>query len=49
MEGALKGLADGLDPDSAYLNPQQVADVRRATPLPDGDVGLELTRSTTCA
>lgn len=44
MEGALKGLADGLDPDSAYLNPQQVADAQSAVPLPDGDVGLELTR-----
>jgi len=44
MEGALKGLAEGLDPDSAYLNAQQVADVQSGTPLPDGDVGLELTR-----
>jgi carboxyl-terminal processing protease len=44
MEGALKGLADGLDPDSAYLNPQQVADVQAGAPLPEGDVGLELTR-----
>ena len=25
MEGALKGLADGLDPDSAYLNAKQVS------------------------
>src|SRR3954467_7539701 len=44
MEGALKGLADGLDPDSAYLTAQQVADVQSGAPLPDGDVGLELTR-----
>jgi carboxyl-terminal processing protease len=44
MEGALKGLAEGLDPDSAYLNPQQVADVQSGAALPDGDVGLELTR-----
>ena len=44
MEGALKGLADGLDPDSAYLNAKQVADVQAATPLPEGSVGLELTR-----
>jgi len=42
MEGALKGLAEGLDPDSAYLNTQQVAAVQ--TPLPEGDIGLELTR-----
>src|SRR6478672_5344199 len=44
MEGALKGLAEGLDPDSAYLNPQQVAEIQSGTPLPEGDVGLELTR-----
>ena len=24
MEGAMRGLADGLDPDSAYLDPKQV-------------------------
>ena len=34
MEGALKGLAEGLDPDSAYLNPQQVADVQAGAALP---------------
>ncbi|MEP6916404.1 MAG: PDZ domain-containing protein, partial [Acidobacteriota bacterium] len=44
MEGALKGLADGLDPDSAYLNAQQVADVQAGAALPDGEIGLELTR-----
>ena len=44
MDGALKGLAEGLDPDSAYLNAQQVADLQSGAPLPDGDVGLELTR-----
>src|SRR3954467_2601817 len=44
MEGAMKGLADGLDPDSAYLTPQQVADAQSAAAPPDGDVGLELTR-----
>ena len=44
MEGALKGLAEGLDPDSAYLNAQQVNEVQSAAALPEGDVGLELTR-----
>src|SRR5215208_4260682 len=44
MEGAMKGLADGLDPDSAYLNTKQLAELQSAAPLPDGDVGLELTR-----
>lgn len=44
MEGALKGLADGLDPDSAYLDARQVAAVEAGAALPEGDVGLELTR-----
>ena len=44
MEGALKGLADGLDPDSAYLDAKQVKSVSSGEALPDGDVGLELTR-----
>ncbi len=44
MEGAMKGLAEGLDPDSAYLTPQQVTDVQSGAALPEGDVGLELTR-----
>jgi len=44
MEGAMRGLADGLDPDSAYLSAKQVRDIEASTPLPDGEVGLELTR-----
>jgi carboxyl-terminal processing protease len=44
MQGAMKGLADGLDPDSAYLAPEQVKEVEAGTPLPPGDVGIELTR-----
>jgi carboxyl-terminal processing protease len=44
MEGALKGLADGLDPDSAYLDAKQVRSVAAGDVLPDGDVGIELTR-----
>ena len=44
MEGALKGLADGLDPDSAYLDARQVKQVASNEALPDGEVGLELTR-----
>jgi carboxyl-terminal processing protease len=44
MEGAMKGLADGLDPDSAYLNAKQLAEVESGAAIPDGDVGLELTR-----
>jgi carboxyl-terminal processing protease len=44
MEGAMRGLADGLDPDSAYLNPKQTRAVETNEALPDGDIGLELTR-----
>lgn len=44
MEGAMRGLADGLDPDSAYLSAKQVRALEAGEALPDGDVGLELTR-----
>lgn len=44
MAGAMHGLADSLDPDSAYLTPDQVKQVETNTPLPAGDVGLDLTR-----
>lgn len=44
MEGAMRGLADGLDPDSAYLNAKQVRAVEANEALPEGEVGLELTR-----
>ena len=44
MEGALRGLADGLDPDSSYLEPDDVQALTAAGRPPAGDVGLELTR-----
>jgi carboxyl-terminal processing protease len=44
MYGAMHGLADGLDPDSAYLTPAQVKQVEAGTPLAPAGVGLELTR-----
>jgi carboxyl-terminal processing protease len=45
MEGAMRGLADGLDPDSAYLTPRQVQAVEAGNSMTgDGEVGLELTR-----
>jgi carboxyl-terminal processing protease len=44
MDGALRGLASGLDPDSAFLTPEQVKEVEAGKALPAGDVGLELTR-----
>lgn len=44
MHGAMHGLADGLDPDSAYLDTTQVAAYQRKAAPPTGDTGLELTR-----
>ena len=44
MTGAMHGLADGLDPDSAYLTPEQVKLVDADAAPPDGDVGIDLTR-----
>src|SRR3954451_4186696 len=45
MDGAMRGLADGLDPDSAYLDSRLVKGAGAgATGLPPGDVGIELTR-----
>src|SRR6202790_5027994 len=44
MHGAMHGLADGLDPDSSYLSPEEVRQLSGNAPLPAGDVGLELTR-----
>jgi carboxyl-terminal processing protease len=44
MRGAMRGLADGLDPDSAYLTPEEVREIESQKPLPAGDLGLELTR-----
>jgi carboxyl-terminal processing protease len=44
MEGALRGLAEGLDPDSAYLTAQQVKQLESRSVAPEGDIGIELTR-----
>lgn len=44
MHGAMHGLADGLDPDSAYLEPKQVGQVESSEPLATGQTGIELTR-----
>jgi len=44
MRGAMHGLADGLDPDSAYLTPDEVKQVEAGAPLAAGDVGIDLTR-----
>lgn len=44
MEGAIRGLAESLDPDSAYLTAAQVQALESGDALPAGDVGLEITR-----
>src|SRR5579862_8385342 len=43
MEGAMRGMADGLDPDSSYLTAADVKAVDAgAAGVAAGDVGLEL-------
>jgi carboxyl-terminal processing protease len=44
LHGAMHGLADGLDPDSAYLDVMQVAQVENKEALGNGQTGIELTR-----
>ena len=46
MHGAMHGLADGLDADSAYLTADEVKQVESGAALPSGDVGLEHCRGT---
>ena len=44
MKGAMTGLADGLDADSAYLTPAMVKTLESNESPGPADVGLELTR-----
>lgn len=44
MHGAMHGLADGLDADSAYLDVDQVKVIDKGDPGGAGQTGLELTR-----
>lgn len=44
MLGAMQGLADSLDPDSAYLSADDVKRVESGAPPPAGEVGIDLTR-----
>jgi carboxyl-terminal processing protease len=44
MEGAMRGLADNLDPDSAYLTAADVKVLDANETPAAGDVGIELTR-----
>lgn len=44
MGGAMHGLADGLDPDSAYLDVNQVKGFEQTEAIASGRTGIELTR-----
>jgi carboxyl-terminal processing protease len=44
MDGAMKGLADGLDTSSAFLQPDEVKAIDSKADLPSGDIGLVVTR-----
>lgn len=44
MQGAMHGLADGLDPDSAYLSVTQVKSFDKSESGGTGRTGIELTR-----
>ena len=44
MHGAMHGLADGLDPDSAYLDVAQVKVLDKGDPGGPAQTGLEITR-----
>jgi carboxyl-terminal processing protease len=44
MGGAMKGLTDGLDPQSAYLTPELVKTVEANVPSGPAEVGLDVTR-----
>ena len=44
MKGALRGLTEGLDTDSAYLSQEDVDRLESGRPLPEGGVGLTVTR-----
>jgi len=44
MRGAMRGLSDALDPDSAYLTPELVKAVEQNASPGTADIGVELTR-----
>jgi len=44
MHGAMRGLAEGLDADSAWLSTEEMASATKHAPEPKGSVGIELTR-----
>ena len=42
MQGALRGLASGLDSDSAHLSAEDVLRLETGQPLPEGRLGVEV-------
>ena len=44
MKGAMNGLVDSLDADSAYLTADEVKQFESATPLAPAETGIEMTR-----
>jgi carboxyl-terminal processing protease len=44
MQGAMRGLSDGLDPDSAYLQPEEVRRLESGSTAGEAGIGVELTR-----
>src|SRR5687767_3678894 len=44
MRGAMRGLAEGLDADSAFLSPDLVKSYESNAPLGVADTGLDLSR-----
>jgi len=44
MDGAMRGMADGLDPSSAFLKPDEVRAIEGGNPLPAADIGVVVTR-----
>ena len=44
MAGAMRGMADGLDPDTAFLSPDLVKTVENHDPLGPADIGVEVSR-----
>jgi carboxyl-terminal processing protease len=44
MDGAMHGLTDGLDTSSAFLQPDEVKAIESKAAMPDGDIGLVVTR-----
>lgn len=44
MDGAMRGLVDGLDPDTSYLSPDEVRSIDAHAAPADGDVGLVISR-----